>query len=90
LQLPIFAPTVTWLDALRVVQGIAAAAALASGSAALAHEFEGHALTKAFSMLGTTFDIGLAWFCRIVERRTGFFYAEADTAYTGRTCRAIA
>lgn len=56
-----FAPTVVWLDALRAVQGVAAAAALASGSAALAQEFEGHALTRAFSMLGTTFGIGLAF-----------------------------
>jgi len=56
-----FAPTVGWLDALRAVQGVAAAAALASGSAALAQEFEGHALTRAFSMLGTTFGIGLAF-----------------------------
>jgi MFS family permease len=56
-----FAPSVAWLDALRAVQGVAAAAALASGSAALAQEFEGHALTRAFSMLGTTFGIGLAF-----------------------------
>ena len=32
--------SIVWLDALRAVQGIAAAAALASGSAALAQEFE--------------------------------------------------
>ena len=56
-----FAPTVGWLDILRAVQGIAAAAALASGTAALAQEFEGHARTRAFSMLGTTFGIGLAF-----------------------------
>ena len=56
-----FAPSVAWLDALRAIQGIAAAAALASGSAALAQEFEGHALTRAFSMLGTTFGLGLAF-----------------------------
>ena len=56
-----FAPSVEWLDAMRAVQGIAAAAALASGSAALAQEFEGHALTRAFSMLGTTFGLGLAF-----------------------------
>lgn len=56
-----FAPSIAWLDALRAVQGIAAAAALSSGSAALAQEFEGHALTRAFSMLGTTFGIGLAF-----------------------------
>ncbi len=56
-----FAPSVAWLDALRAMQGVAAAAALASGSAALAQEFEGHALTRAFSMLGTTFGLGLAF-----------------------------
>jgi hypothetical protein len=43
------------------VQGVAGAAALASGSAALAQEFDGHARTRAFSMLGTTFGIGLAF-----------------------------
>jgi MFS family permease len=56
-----FAPTVFWLDALRALQGIAGAAALASGSASLAQEFEGHARARAFSMLGTTFGIGLAF-----------------------------
>lgn len=56
-----FAPSVLALDILRAVQGIAAAAALASGTAALAQEFEGHARTRAFSMLGTTFGIGLAF-----------------------------
>ncbi|NWB29104.1 MFS transporter [Pseudomonas gingeri] len=55
------APSVFWLDVLRAVQGVAGAAALASGSAALAQEFEGHARTRAFSMLGTTFGIGLAF-----------------------------
>ncbi len=56
-----FAPSVVWLDALRALQGVAAAASLASGSAALAQEFEGHARARAFSMLGTTFGIGLAF-----------------------------
>jgi MFS family permease len=55
------APSVFWLDILRAIQGVAGAAALASGSAALAQEFEGHARTRAFSMLGTTFGIGLAF-----------------------------
>ncbi|WP_194791933.1 MFS transporter [Pseudomonas sp. UFMG81] len=53
--------SIAWLDALRAVQGVAAAAALASGSAALAQEFEGHARTRAFSLLGTTFGLGLAF-----------------------------
>ena len=57
----IFAPSVVWLDVLRAVQGVAAAAALSSGSAALAQEFEGHARTRAFGMLGTSFGVGLAF-----------------------------
>ena len=56
-----FAPSVFWLDILRAFQGVAGAAALASGSAALAQEFEGPARARAFSMLGTTFGIGLAF-----------------------------
>lgn len=55
------ASSILWLDALRAVQGIAAAAALSSGCAALAQEFEGHARTRAFSLLGTTFGVGLAF-----------------------------
>ena len=55
------APSVFWIDVLRALQGIAAAAALSGGSAALAQEFEGHARTRAFSMLGTSFGIGLAF-----------------------------
>lgn len=57
----IFAPSVLWIDVLRAVQGVAAAAALSSGSAALAQEFEGHAQTRAFSMLGASFGVGLAF-----------------------------
>ncbi|TCL71461.1 MFS transporter [Rhizobium sp. BK251] len=55
------APSLEILNALRAVQGLAAAAALAGGSAALAQEFEGHARTRAFSMIGTTFGLGLAF-----------------------------
>ncbi|MCT7036699.1 MFS transporter, partial [Salmonella enterica] len=43
------APGMLWLDALRALQGVAAAIALASGCAALAQEFDGHARTRAFS-----------------------------------------
>ncbi|WP_213779540.1 MFS transporter [Caballeronia sp. dw_276] len=56
-----FAPSVLWLDILRGIQGIAAAASLSSGGASLAQEFDGHARTRAFSMLGTSFGIGLAF-----------------------------
>lgn len=55
------APGILWLDILRGVQGVAAATALASGCAALAQEFDGHARTRAFSLLGTTFGAGLAF-----------------------------
>lgn len=55
------ASSVLWLDVLRAVQGVAAAASLAAGSAALAQEFDGHARTRAFSMLGATFGVGLAF-----------------------------
>ncbi|GLU33809.1 MFS transporter [Trinickia caryophylli] len=56
-----FAPSILAVDALRALQGVAAAAALAGGTAALAQEFEGAARTRAFSALGTTFGIGLAF-----------------------------
>jgi len=56
-----FAGSVLSLDLLRAAQGIAAAATLAGGAASLAQEFEGHARTRAFSVLGTTFGIGLAF-----------------------------
>ncbi|MGA0585792.1 MFS transporter [Dyella sp. KRB-257] len=57
----VWVPSIAWLDALRAVQGIAAAAALAGGSAALAQEFDGDARTRAFSFLGTSFGAGLAF-----------------------------
>ena len=55
------APSLAVLDLLRALQGIAAAAALAGGTAALAQEFDGAARTRAFSLLGTTFGLGLAF-----------------------------
>ncbi|MEM5403163.1 MFS transporter [Paraburkholderia unamae] len=55
------APTLLSLDLLRAAQGLSAAAALAGGTAALAQEFDGHARTRAFSLLGTTFGLGLAF-----------------------------
>lgn len=54
------APSILWLDTLRGLQGVVAAAALAGGSAALAQEFDGPARTRVFSLLGTTFGLGLA------------------------------
>ncbi|WP_181885577.1 MFS transporter [Trinickia dinghuensis] len=56
-----FAPTIVAVDLLRAAQGVAAAAALAGGTAALAQEFDGHARTRAFSALGATFGVGLAF-----------------------------
>ncbi|CUX50397.1 MFS transporter [Agrobacterium genomosp. 13] len=54
------APSVWIIDLLRAGQGMGAAAALAGGTAALAQEFDGHARTRAFGLLGTTFGVGLA------------------------------
>ena len=56
-----FAPSVAWLDAFRVAQGLAAACTLSGGSAALAQEFDGAGRARAFSLLGTTFGLGLAF-----------------------------
>ncbi|KVE71835.1 MFS transporter [Burkholderia vietnamiensis] len=56
-----FAPSMLAIDLLRAAQGLAAAAALAGGTAALAQEFDGAARTRAFSLLGTTFGVGLAF-----------------------------
>src|SRR5476651_2233275 len=56
-----FSTSLLAIDLLRGVQGILAAAALAGGSAALAQEFDGPARTRAFSLLGTSFGVGLAF-----------------------------
>ena len=56
-----FAPSLLVLDLLRGAQGIAAAMAMAGGAASLAQEFDGPARTRAFSLLGTTFGVGLAF-----------------------------
>nr|WP_314421984.1 MFS transporter [uncultured Erwinia sp.] len=53
-------PSVVWLDIVRALQGAAAAAALAGGSAAMANTFSGEARARAFSLLGTSFGVGLA------------------------------
>ncbi len=54
-------PDIVWLNLLRATQGVAAAATLAGGSAALAQEFHGKGRALAFSLLGTTFGVGLAF-----------------------------
>jgi MFS family permease len=48
-------------DLIRALQGVAAAAALAGGTASLAQVFDGQERAKAFSLLGTAFGIGLAF-----------------------------
>lgn len=55
------APGMLAVDAIRGLQGFAAAVALAGGSASLAQVFEGRALMRAFSALGTSFGVGLAF-----------------------------
>ncbi|MFS0827000.1 MFS transporter [Pseudomonas phoenicis] len=55
------ASSIAWLVALRALQGVAGAATLASGSAALAQVFTGQARARAFSLLGSTFGLGLAF-----------------------------
>lgn len=55
------APSLPALDLARALQGVAGAAALSAGAAALAQAFDGDARTRAFSLLGTTFGVGLAF-----------------------------
>ncbi|QIB33142.1 MFS transporter [Ancylobacter pratisalsi] len=55
------APDILWFDLGRAAQGGAAAAAFSSGMAALAQEFEGAARIRAFSIVGTSFGVGLAF-----------------------------
>lgn len=55
------APSVLALDLLRVLQGICAGLAMAGGAAAMAQEVSGPARTRAFSLLGTSFGVGLAF-----------------------------
>ena len=57
----VFAPNLLWFDLLRGAQGIAAAAAFSGGMSALAQEFEGAAAVRAFSFVGSSFGIGLAF-----------------------------
>ena len=56
-----FAPNILVFDMLRAGQGIASAAAFSAGMAALAQEFDGPARIRAFSIVGTSFGVGLAF-----------------------------
>ncbi|MEZ2329311.1 MFS transporter [Mesorhizobium sp. RCC_202] len=55
------APDIVWFDMLRAAQGIGGAAAFAGGASAMAQEFDGPLRLRAFSFLGTSFGIGLAF-----------------------------
>ncbi|MFW8689292.1 MULTISPECIES: MFS transporter [Mesorhizobium] len=55
------APGIVWFDMFRAAQGIGSALAFAGGASALAQEFEGPLRLRAFSFLGTSFGIGLAF-----------------------------
>ncbi|WP_316777994.1 MFS transporter [Pedobacter antarcticus] len=56
-----FAVNIMWFDLLRAMQGLGAAGAFAGGFASLAQEFDGTARLRAFSIVGTSFGIGLAF-----------------------------
>lgn len=56
-----FMPSVFWIDILRLAQGLGAAAAFAGAMAALTQDFDGHARTRVFSLIGTTFGAGAAF-----------------------------
>ncbi|MDL2407736.1 MFS transporter [Rhizobium calliandrae] len=55
-----FAGDIVWFDILRALQGMGAAAAFSGGMASLAQEFEGQARMRAFSVVGSSFGVGLA------------------------------
>ncbi|MGX8012508.1 MFS transporter [Mesorhizobium sp. ORM8.1] len=55
------APDIVWFDMLRAAQGVGGAAAFAGGASAMAQEFDGPLRLRAFSFLGTSFGIGLAF-----------------------------
>lgn len=56
----VFASDILIFDLLRAAQGFAAAAAFSGGMAALAQEFDGPARLRAFSIVGTSFGVGLS------------------------------
>lgn len=55
------APSVAWIDGLRLIQGLGGAAAFAGAMASLAQNFTGSLRIRVFSLLGTTFGLGLAF-----------------------------
>ncbi|WP_159070690.1 MFS transporter, partial [Achromobacter xylosoxidans] len=56
-----WAPSAAWIDFLRLMQGVGGAAAFAAAMSSLAPLFHGAARARAFSLLGTTFGIGLSF-----------------------------
>ncbi|AYG65481.1 MULTISPECIES: MFS transporter [unclassified Rhizobium] len=56
-----FAGDIVWFDILRALQGLGAAAAFSGGMASLAQEFDGAARMRAFSIVGSSFGVGLAF-----------------------------
>ena len=56
-----FASDILWFDILRALQGMGAAAAFSGGMASLAQEFEDAARLRAFSIVGSSFGVGLAF-----------------------------
>ncbi|NLS19673.1 MFS transporter [Rhizobium sp. P40RR-XXII] len=52
---------IVWFDILRALQGLGAAAAFSGGMASLAQEFDGAARMRAFSIVGSSFGVGLAF-----------------------------
>jgi len=57
----IAAPGIAVFNLLRAAQGLGGAAILSAGAAALAQEFDGAARTRAFSLMGTSFGVGLSF-----------------------------
>ncbi|CDG19758.1 conserved membrane protein of unknown function [Xenorhabdus poinarii G6] len=56
-----YAPSVLWMDVLRMLQGAAGAVAFAGGVSTLAQVFHSSERTQAFSILGTCFGVALAF-----------------------------
>lgn len=56
-----FAGNIVWFDVLRALQGIGAAAAFSGGMASLAQEFDENERLRAFSLVGASFGVGLAF-----------------------------
>lgn len=56
-----FSGDIVRFDVLRALQGVGAAAAFSGGMASLAQEFEGDERMRAFSIVGSSFGVGLAF-----------------------------